>query len=150
MARVVSVNVSTQKGTYKYPVAEALLQAGHGIAGDAHAGSWHRQISLLGQESVGQMTAAGAEGLRPGMFAENITTEGIELFSLPVGARLVLGGCLVEITQIGKACHRHCEIYQRIGRCVMPTEGVFARVITGGVIRPGDEIREERVGGVHI
>lgn len=144
MARIVSINVSPQKGTHKYPVEEALLQPDHGIAGDAHAGPWHRQVSLLGRESIDQMTAAGVENLKPGMFAENITTEGIELFLLPVGTRLLLGESLVEITQIGKACHRHCEIYQKVGQCVMPLEGVFARVIRGGVIRAGDPIQEQR------
>ena len=143
MARIVSINISAQKGTCKYPVEEALLQPEYGITADAHAGPWHRQISLLGLESIEKMTKAGATGLEPGVFAENVTTEGIELFLLPVGTRLRLGECLVEVTQIGKACHKHCEVYKKVGRCVMPLEGVFARVVRGGVIRPGDEIWEE-------
>jgi MOSC domain-containing protein YiiM len=141
MARIVSINTSPSKGTFKYPVAEATLQVDHGIVGDAHSGPWHRQISLLAKESIERMIQAGAGELLPGMFAENITTEGIELFTLPVGARLRLGECLVEVTQIGKQCHQHCEIYHKVGRCVMPTEGIFVKVLGGGTLCLGDEIR---------
>lgn len=141
MARIVSINTSPNKGTFKYPVEEAALQIDHGIVGDAHSGPWHRQVSLLAKESIDSMIQAGAGELLPGMFAENITTEGIELFTLPVGKKLRLGDCLVEVTQIGKKCHQHCEIYHKVGRCVMPTEGIFVKVLSGGVIRPGDEIR---------
>ncbi len=145
MASIVSVNISEKKGTIKQPVPEAHLVKGLGIPGDAHAGDWHRQISLLAQESINKMIAMGAGDLRPGMFAENVTTEGITLFTLPVGTKLKLGECLAEVTQIGKACHRHCEIYQKIGACIMPFEGIFATVLKEGVIRPGDavEIVEE-------
>ena len=141
MARIVSINTSPSKGTFKYPVEEAALKVDHGIVGDAHSGPWHRQISLLAKESIDSMIRAGAGELLPGMFAENITTEGMELFSLPVGTRLRLGECLVEVTQIGKKCHQHCEIYHKVGRSVMPTEGIFVKVLEGGTIRPGDEIR---------
>jgi MOSC domain-containing protein YiiM len=143
MAHIVSINVSTNKGTCKYPVSEAELQIGHGIVGDAHAGAWHRQISLLALESIEKMTGLGAIDLQPGMFAENVTTKGLELFSLPIGTKIRLGECLIEITQIGKVCHQHCEIYKKVGHCIMPLEGVFARVITGGYIHAGDIIKEE-------
>lgn len=144
MASIVSINVSPNKGTFKYPVAEAALKIDHGIVGDAHAGNWHRQISLLGQESIDRMVAEGAGALSPGMFAENITTEGVTLYELPVGTRLMLGPCLVEVTQIGKKCHQHCEIFKKVGHCVMPLEGIFVKVLSEGIIRPGDEIREVR------
>jgi len=143
MASILSINTSPKKGTFKYPVPEAELKIDHGIVGDAHAGHWHRQISLLGQESVDRMIALGAGDLKPGMFAENITTEGIELFTLPVGTRLRLGACLTEVTQIGKECHQHCEIYKKVGRCAMPLEGIFVKVITEGTIYPGDAITVE-------
>ncbi|MBQ9321724.1 MAG: MOSC domain-containing protein, partial [Eubacterium sp.] len=118
----------------------AELRIDHGIIGDAHAGNWHRQISLLGQESIDKMTALGVEGLDPGKFAENITTEGIELHTLPVGTKLQIGECLTEVTQIGKKCHQHCEIYKKVGMCIMPKEGIFVKVLTEGTIHPGDQI----------
>lgn len=143
MAKVVSINVSPKKGTFKYPVEQADLRLDHGILGDAHAGNWHRQISLLAQESIDAMTAMGVEGLTPGKFAENITTQGLELYTLPVGTKLRVGECLLEVTQIGKECHQHCEIFQKVGKCVMPTEGIFVKVLTQGRIRPGDPITVE-------
>lgn len=141
MASIVSVNRSTQKGTIKLPVLELYLLADEGAEGDAHAGHWHRQLSLLAEESIESMRDLGVEGLTPGIFAENITTKGLCLHTLPVGTRLQLGACVVEITQIGKECHKGCEIFKRVGRCVMPTEGVFARVLIGGFVRAGDPIR---------
>ncbi len=140
MARVLSVNISKKKGTIKNPVESACLRPEHGIEGDAHAGSWHRQVSLLAQESVDRMSEMGVKGLKPGIFAENITTEGIELFSLPVGTCLKVGNALLEVTQIGKECHQHCQVYQQVGQCVMPLEGIFARVIQAGEVKAGDEI----------
>jgi len=140
MASILSINVSPKKGTFKHPVDSAELKVDHGIVGDAHAGDWHRQISLLGQESIDKMSAMGLNDLTPGKFAENITTEGIELFSLPVGTRLRLGTCLVEVTQIGKECHHHCEIYQKVGKCIMPLEGIFVKVLSNGTIRIGDAV----------
>jgi MOSC domain-containing protein YiiM len=140
MAYIVSINISEKRGTYKHPVASARLKRDHGIEGDAHAGDWHRQISLLAQESIDKMTAMGVPELTPGKFAENITTQGIELYTIPVGTRLKLGGCEVEVTQIGKECHRHCEIFKKVGKCVMPLEGIFVKVITEGTIAPGDGI----------
>lgn len=139
MAQVVSVNISEKKGTVKREVSEIRLKLRHGIIGDAHAGDWHRQISLLAEESVDKMRSL-LPGLQPGAFAENINTRGIELKTLPVGTRLRLGETVVEITQIGKECHSDCEIKKATGKCVMPTEGIFAVVVQEGTVRKGDEI----------
>ena len=144
MARVIAVCISERKGVRKNEVPEIRLKREHGILGDAHAGNWHRQVSLLAQESIDTMRQLGLK-LSPGAFAENIVTEGIVLKTLPVGARLRVGPVLLVITQIGKECHNDCAIKQATGKCVMPTEGVFAIVLEEGTIRPGDEIRlEER------
>lgn len=140
MARVVAVNISKKRGTFKYPETEVLLKPDYGIEGDAHAGNWHRQVSLLAQESVEKMSALGVKDLTPGKFAENITTAGIDLTVLPLGTRLAVGNTVLEVTQIGKECHQHCQIFQQVGMCVMPTEGIFAKVITGGTVKQGDEI----------
>ena len=140
MARVVSVNISERKGEQKHPVPEIQLKCRHGIVGDAHAGDWHRQISLLAEESVDTMRANCPIPLDAGVFAENINTVGVDLKSLPVGARLRIGETEVEVTQIGKECHSDCAIKKAVGRCVMPTEGIFAVVLQEGVVRPGDEI----------
>ena len=145
MATVTSINISPKKGTFKQPVKEAELRVDFGIVGDAHAGNWHRQISLLAQESIDKMTALGLDDLVPGKFAENITTQGIELFTLPVGTRLKLGACVVEVTQIGKECHQHCEIYKKVGQCIMPHEGIFVKVLVPGVVRVGDAIEVETI-----
>lgn len=139
MGTVVSVNISERRGTTKHPVAEIRLVPGHGIVGDAHAGDWHRQVSLLAQESVDTMRGLGL-ALSAGDFAENINTEGIALKTLPVGTLLAAGDALLEVTQIGKECHSDCEIRRRTGRCVMPTEGIFARVVRGGTVRAGDAV----------
>lgn len=141
MARVTAINISEHRGTIKHQVDCAEFRIDHGIVGDAHAGNWHRQISLLGQESIDKMTAMGVDGLDPGKFAENLTTEGICLHTLPVGTKLQIGQCLTEVTQIGKKCHQHCEIYKKIGTCIMPKEGIFVKVLSEGVVRPGDEIQ---------
>lgn len=141
MATVTAVNISEKKGTIKHPVPAGELRIDHGIVGDSHAGNWHRQISLLSQESIDKMTALGVPGLTPGKFAENLTTEGIELHTLPVGTLLQIGPCLAEVTQIGKKCHQHCEIYQKVGMCIMPTEGIFVKVLREGTVRAGDPIR---------
>ena len=140
MAVVISVNISEKKGTIKHPVPEIHLKLHHGIVGDAHAGDWHRQISLLAEESVDSMRAASPVSLDTGVFAENINTRGIDLKNLPVGTHLRIGETEVEVTQIGKECHSDCAIKQAVGRCVMPTEGIFAVVVREGVVRPGDEI----------
>jgi MOSC domain-containing protein YiiM len=140
MATIVSINISEQKGTRKRPIAEGRLRPDWGIEGDAHAGVWHRQISLLSQESIDKMSALGVPDLKSGDFAENITTQGITLHTLPVGTRLLLGACEVEVTQIGKECHQHCEIFQQVGKCIMPVEGIFVKVVTGGRVRAGDTV----------
>ncbi len=136
---IVAVSISGKKGERKTPVAAVELRENHGIAGDAHAGEWHRQVSLLAAESIRKMQALGL-AVAAGDFAENITTEGVDLVSLPVGARLRLGEALLEVTQIGKECHTRCAIYHQAGDCVMPKEGIFARVVRGGVVRPGEAI----------
>ncbi len=127
------------------PKREALeirLIAGHGVEGDAHAGAWHRQVSLLAEESVDRMRGLGLEGLRHGAFGENINTIGIDLRALPVGARLWIGGAVLEVTQIGKDCHNDgCAIKKAAGHCVMPTDGIFAVVLQAGAVRSGDAIR---------
>ncbi len=140
MAQVIAVNISEKKGTFKHPVEQACLKADHGLVGDAHAGNWHRQVSLLAQESIDKMTALGVENLTPGKFAENLTTQGIELYTLPIGTQLKIGEVLLEVTQIGKECHQHCQIYEQVGKCIMPSEGIFAKVIREGTINAGDEI----------
>lgn len=139
MAHVIAVCISENKGERKKPVAEVELRENHGIIGDGHAGDWHRQVSLLAQESIDKMRAMGLD-VNAGDFAENITTSGIDLVSLPIGSRLQVGGTLLEVTQIGKECHTRCAIFYQAGDCVMPKEGIFVRVITGGMIKPGDEI----------
>lgn len=138
-ARIVAVCVSRNKGEKKTPVAQVELRQGHGIVGDAHAGNWHRQVSLLAIESIRKMQDMGL-AVDAGDFAENLTTEGVELVTLPVGAGVRIGDALLEITQIGKECHARCAIYDQAGDCVMPKEGVFARVIKGGKVQAGDRI----------
>ena len=140
MASVLAVCISENKGERKKPVEAVELRENHGIVGDGHAGDWHRQVSLLAQESIDKMRALGLD-VNAGDFAENITTSGIDLVSLPIGSRLQIGETLLEVTQIGKECHTRCAIFYQAGDCVMPKEGIFVKVITGGVIRPGDEIR---------
>jgi len=140
---VKAVCLSRAKGTAKEEQNEGLLVAGHGLKGDAHAAPWHRQVSLLAQESVDKMIAQGLE-LVPGDFGENITTQGLDLPQLPVGTRLRVGDeALLEVTQIGKECHHGCAIYAKVGDCIMPREGVFTRVLIGGKIKPGDPILTE-------
>ena len=136
---VVAANISEKKGERKKAAPEVMLLEEHGIEGDAHAGPWHRQVSLLAQESIDKMIAAGL-AVGPGDFAENITTRGIEVFTLPIGTVLDLGEALVQVTQIGKECHSHCAIYHQAGDCVMPREGIFVRVLRAGKVTPGDAV----------
>ena len=138
--KVVSVNLSEKKGTPKTKVERGVLIENYGLEGDAHAGHWHRQVSLLGVESIEKAKLGPTNGLCHGVFAENITTEGIELFTLPVGTVLKIGDAELEISQIGKECHEGCAVSKLVGKCVMPREGVFAVVKKGGVIKAGDEI----------
>lgn len=142
MGKIVAICVSQEKGQQKKPVESAFLRAEHGIVGDAHAGPWHRQVSLLGTESVQRLQSVlNHVVLKPGDFAENILTDGLELFTLPVGTRLRLGkNAVAEVTQIGKECHRGCAIRKAAGDCVMPREGIFVRILVSGEIFPGDTI----------
>jgi len=147
MATVVAVCKSKTKGTRKKAVAEGILREDYGLVGDAHADCCtHRQVSLLAMESIDKMRRLGFE-VGPGDFAENLTTRGIGLLSLPVGTRISIGkDILLDVTQIGKECHSGCAIYQEIGKCIMPKEGIFARVIQGGRVRAGDDIRIQENG----
>ena len=140
MAKVTAVNISEKKGVIKHPIDKGFFKVNHGLEGDAHAGNWHRQVSFLAEESIDKMRATGVEGLCSGKFAENLTTEGIILYELPVGTVLKVGEVVFEVTQIGKECHQGCEIRKLVGDCVMPREGIFARVLTEGYIKAGDEI----------
>ena len=138
--KVISVNISEKKGTIKSPVPQIELKKNHGIVGDAHAGNWHRQVSLLAVESLDKMKEK-IPSLKPGDFAENIMTEGISLHTLPIGTLLSIGECELEVTQIGKECHKGCEIRNITGECIMPTEGIFAIVKKEGFVYPEDNIR---------
>ncbi len=138
--RVAAISISAQKGVPKTNVPEARLVEDWGIEGDAHAGIWPRQVSLLALESIEKMRSRGLE-VGPGAFAENITTESVDLSDLAVGARIRIGAAELELTQIGKECHTRCAIFEAAGDCVMPREGIFARVLTGGVIRVGDSVQ---------
>lgn len=146
MPSIIAVCISKEKGTRKKAVNEGVLQEDYGLVGDAHADCCtHRQVSLLAMESIDKMRALGLT-VGPGDFAENLTTEGIDLVSLPIGTRMSIGKEItLEITQIGKECHAPCAIYRQAGMCVMPTEGIFARVIGGGVTRVGDPIEVDIV-----
>ncbi|MEW6218988.1 MAG: MOSC domain-containing protein [Thermodesulfobacteriota bacterium] len=146
VATIVSLNISTAKGTVKTPVAQVELRLEHGLVGDAHAGAWHRQVSLLAVEEIDRVRAQGLS-LAPGSFAENITVAGLDLAALPVGTRLVSGEVELEITQIGKTCHSRCAIHQLVGDCIMPRQGVFARVIRPGTLRQGDSIHLQAAPG---
>ena len=142
-AVIKAVCISEKKGQQKRPVERVLLRPEHGIVGDAHAGNWHRQISLLGQESVDRLQEKIRIPLFPGAFAENILCEGIELYKLPVGARLRVGTALCEVTQIGKECHADCAIRRQAGDCVMPREGIFVIVLEEGEAKAGDLVTVE-------
>ncbi len=140
MAKVLAVCISEVRGVQKHPIEEAELRAGHGIVGDAHAGDWHRQVSILGIESVNKLQEKITLQLKAGDFAENILVEGICVYELPVGTKLRLGTALCEVTQIGKTCHNDCAIRKAAGDCVMPREGIFVRVLESGRVKPGDEL----------
>ena len=142
MAKIIAVCVSEKKGEKKKTIKEGVLKEEYGLIGDAHAdSSWHRQVSMLSQSSVDKMQALGVD-VGPGDFAENLTIEGMDLFSLPIGTRFSVGqDIILEMTQIGKECHDRCAIYQQVGTCIMPTEGIFTRVIKGGKVRSGDEVK---------
>ena len=139
MGKLLAICISEKKGTQKREVPSAVLREEHGIVGDAHAGKWHRQVSLLSFEKIEDFRKRGAK-IDFGAFGENLVVEGYDLKSVPVGSRFRIGDCLLELSQIGKACHSHCEIYRQMGDCIMPREGVFTEVLRGGEIRPGDSV----------
>lgn len=141
VGKIVAISISKKKGIPKTNVESARMIENFGIEGDAHAGNWHRQVSLLPLESIDKMREAGLPGLRPGAFAENLTIKGITLNELPVGANIEIGdSVLMEVTQIGKECHDKCAIFFKVGDCVMPREGIFGKVITGGNIFVNDKV----------
>lgn len=142
MAKVVAINISERKKTPKKTIEEGTLIENFGFENDAHAGKWHRQVSLLAKESIEKAKGMRTDGLCHGMFAENITTEGIVLYTLPVGTKLKIGdSAVIEVTQIGKECHDGCVIKELVGQCIMPKEGIFGVVLTGGKVKAGDEIK---------
>jgi MOSC domain-containing protein YiiM len=139
-SKIVAVSISDRKGEKKHNVPQVRLVPGHGLDQDAHAGDWHRQVSLLDMQSIARIREKGLD-VNPGNFAENITTEGIRLWELPIGTRMQLGEeVVVEVTQIGKECHSRCAIFHQVGDCVMPREGIFAIVLQEGTVKPGDTI----------
>lgn len=142
IGRIIAVCTSKKKGTSKVPVAEATFEENRGLSGDAHADSnSHRQVSLLATDSIEKMVKLGLK-VGPGAFAENLTVEGLDLMHMPIGTKMSAGdGVRLELTQIGKVCHTKCAIYKQVGQCVMPEEGIFARVLRGGVVKPGDMIQ---------
>lgn len=140
MGKVIAINISEKKGVPKEGIPVGNFIEDFGLEGDAHAGKWHRQVSLLGVESMDKMKSQGVEGLCTGKFAENLTTEGIVLWELPIGTMLKIGETVQEVTQIGKECHMGCAIRELVGDCVMPREGIFTKVIKGGKIKEGDNI----------
>ena len=140
MGEGMGICISKKRGTAKVEVEEANLIEDFGIEHDAHAGNWHRQVSLLSFETREAFKARGAE-IDDGAFGENIIVSGIDLIHLPVGTQIKSGDVLLEVTQIGKECHSHCEIYHRMGECIMPTNGIFTRVLHGGKLKKGDQIK---------
>lgn len=139
MGTVKAICVSEARGVAKHPVEEAAFTPEWGLVGDAHGGNWHRQVSLLGEEKIQAFRKKGAQ-VDYGAFGENLVVEGFDFRALPVGTLLRCGSVLLEITQIGKECHNHCQIYKAMGDCIMPREGVFCKVLAGGTIAPGDLI----------
>ena len=139
MGKIIAVCISPKRGTQKENVTKAKFIENFGIENDAHAGNWHRQVSLLSYDKIKAFNEKGAQ-VTDGAFGENVVVEGIDFSSLPVGTRLVCNDVVLEITQIGKECHHHCQIYAKMGDCIMPREGVFAKVLVGGEIKKGDEM----------
>lgn len=139
MGKIIAVCISEQKGTQKHDIGTVNILEDWGMENDAHAGKWHRQISLLSHEKIEAFRARGAE-VNYGAFGENLVVEGFDFAALPVGTKFRCGDVLLEMTQIGKQCHSHCEIFKKMGECIMPTQGVFCRVLRGGVVSAGDEM----------
>jgi TatD DNase family protein len=141
MGRILAICTSEKKGTQKKDTGQAEFKAGHGIVSDAHAGNWHRQVSLLSFQKIEAFRSRGAD-VDFGAFGENLVVEGFDFAVLPVGTRFRSGSVLLELTQIGKECHHHCQIFDRMGDCIMPREGVFVKVLEGGIIKNGDELEQ--------
>ena len=139
MAEILALCISEKKGTEKVNAGEAEFIENYGIKGDAHAGNWHRQVSLLSYEKIEEFNNKGAS-VKFGAFGENIVVKGIDLAKLPIGTRLRIGEILLEVTQIGKKCHDRCHIYYTVGDCIMPREGIFSKVLKGGIAKTGDKI----------
>ena len=139
MGKIIAVNISEKKGTQKKNVHRAKLIEEFGIENDAHAGKWHRQVSLLSFDKIEEFRARGAE-VEDGAFGENLVVQGIDFATLPIGTKFVCNDVVLELTQIGKECHSGCAIFKKMGECIMPKQGVFTRVLHGGTIRPGDEL----------
>lgn len=139
MGKIIAICISEKKGMQKHSIESAVLKENWGIEGDAHAGKWHRQISLLSYDKIEAFRARGAE-VEDGAFGENVIVQGIDFRNLPVGTRLKCNDVLLEMTQIGKECHHGCQIFKKMGECIMPREGVFAKVLHGGKIKAGDEM----------
>ena len=140
MGRIEAVCISEAKGVQKHSVAQGRLQAEHGLVGDAHAGKWHRQVSLLAKEQIEAFKERGEAVIDDGAFGENLVVSGLDLARQPVGTRLSCGEAILEVTQIGKECHQGCQIRQVMGDCIMPREGIFTRVLRGGTVTAGDTI----------
>lgn len=139
MGKVIAVCISKKKGTQKINIHTGKFIADFGIENDAHAGNWHRQVSLISKEKIEEFKARGAD-VEDGAFGENLIVEGFDFKNLPVGTKFQCNNVILEMTQIGKECHSHCQIYQKVGDCIMPREGVFAVVLNGGMISEGDEM----------
>ena len=148
MGKLLAICISEKRGTQKFQIPEAELKENWGIVGDAHAGNWHRQVSLLDIQQIEEFRSKGAN-VEFGAFGENLITEGFDWRSVQIGSRILIGECELELSQIGKACHDHCAIYKAVGDCIMPREGVFAKVIRGGSIKPGDEMKVEPIAKDH-
>ena len=139
MGKVMAVNISVKRGTQKVNVHTVKLIENYGLENDAHAGNWHRQVSLLAYDKIEAFRARGAE-VEDGAFGENLVVQGIDFATLPIGTKFVCNDVVLELTQIGKECHSGCAIFKKMGECIMPKQGVFTRVLHGGTIRPGDEL----------
>jgi MOSC domain-containing protein YiiM len=140
IGKIVAVNISETKGVVKKPIEIGVFKVDHGLVGDAHAGNWHRQVSLLDEHSIDKVGDLSGVGFCTGKFAENLTTEGIVLYELPIGTKLKIGTTIQEVTQIGKDCHVGCEIRALVGDCVMPREGIFTKILQNGEVKAGDKI----------
>lgn len=140
MPNILAINMSEKKGVVKKDIEKGYFEVNYGLVGDAHAGSGHRQVSLLGKETIDKMRKLEVKGFCTNKFVENLTTEGIELYKLSVGTKMKIGEALLEVSQVGKECHKGCEIRKIVGDCVMPKEGIFMKVISAGWIKKGDEI----------